>query len=82
MVFFQRIYIIIIHNMEKKILKAVLEDELVDWTVIKKWEAHEFESSMAEYLLNAYSNRRELVEESKEEKKVEKKSEKKTSKKK
>lgn len=66
--------------MEKKILKAVLEDELVDWVLIKKWEAHEFESSMAEYLLNAYWNRRELVEES-EEKKVEKKSEKKTSKK-
>ena len=67
--------------MEKKILKAVLEDELVDWVVIKKWETYEFESSMAEFLLNAYWNRRELVEE-KEEKKVEKKTEKKTSKKK
>ena len=67
--------------MEKKILKAVLEDELVDWTVIKKWEAHEFDVSMADYLLNNYSNRRELVEE-KEEAKEEKKPAKKTSKKK
>ena len=67
--------------MEKKILKAVLEDELVDWVEIKKGEEHEFDVSMADYLLNNYSNRRELVEE-KEEKKVEKKPAKKTSKKK
>lgn len=71
--------------MEKKILKAVLEDELVDWVEIKKGEEHEFDVSMADYLLNNYSNRRELVEEkdeSKEEKKEEKKPAKKTSKKK
>ena len=72
--------------MEKKILKAILEDELVDWVEIKKWETHEFDVLMADYLLNAYSNHRELVEESekdsKEEKKEEKKAEKKVSKKK
>ena len=69
--------------MEKKILKAVLEDELVDWVEIKKWEKHEFDVSMADYLLNAYSNHRELVEESeKEDSKEEKKAEKKVSKKK
>lgn len=69
--------------MEKKILKAVLEDELVDWVEIKKWEKHEFDVSMANYLLNAYSNHRELVEESeKEDSKEEKKAEKKVSKKK
>lgn len=67
--------------MNKKILKAVLEDELVDWVEIKKGEEHEFDVSMADYLLNNYSNRRELVEE-KEEKKEEKKPAKKTSKKK
>lgn len=70
-----------IWEMEKKILKAVLEDELVDGVEIKKWEKHEFESSMADYLLNAYGNRRELCSsEEKEEK--EEKAEKKVSKKK
>ena len=70
--------------MEKKILKAVLEDELVDWVEIKKWEKHEFDVSMADYLLNAYSNHRELVDESEKEtdSKEEKKAEKKVSKKK
>lgn len=60
--------------MEKKILKAILEDELVDWVEIKKWEKHEFDESMADYLLRAYWNHREEVqEEAKEEKKAEKK---------
>jgi len=61
-------------EMEKKILKAILEDELVDWVEIKKWEKHEFDKSMAEYLLRAYgSHREEVQEEAKEEKKAEKK---------
>lgn len=71
--------------MDKKILKAVLEDELVDWVEIKKWEKHEFDVSMANYLLNAYSNHRELVEEAEskdDSEKEEKKAEKKVSKKK
>lgn len=68
--------------MEKKILKAVLEDELVDWVEIKRWEKHEFDVSMADYLLNAYSNHRELVEESEKDSKKEEKAEKKVSKKK
>lgn len=66
--------------MEKKILKAILEDELVDWVVIKKWEKHEFDVEMANYLLRAYSNHRELIEESKESK--EEKADKKVAKKK
>ena len=68
--------------MEKKKVRAILEDELVDWVVIKKWEI--FETELADYLLNNYSNHRELVEEdSKEEKKEEKKTaDKKVSKKK
>lgn len=70
--------------MEKKKVKAILEDELVDWQLIKKGEV--FETELADYLLRAYSDRRELVEESekdsKEEPKVEKKAEKKVSKKK
>ena len=61
-----------------KKVKPILEDELVDWQLIKKWET--FETPLADYLLNAYSNRRELVEEKeskddseKEEKKADKK---------
>lgn len=71
--------------MPKKI-RAILEDELLDWVVIKKWET--IETNIADYLLNRYPDRRELVEEndskeeSKEEKKEEKKAEKKVSKKK
>ena len=67
--------------MPKKI-RAILEDELVDWQIIKKWET--FETNIADYLLNRYPDRRELVEEndSKEESKEEKKADKKVSKKK
>lgn len=67
--------------MPKKI-RAILEDELVDWQIIKKGEI--FETNIADYLLNRYPDRRELVEEndSKEESKEEKKAEKKVSKKK
>lgn len=72
---------------EIKKVRPILEDELVDWQIIKKWEV--FETPLADYLLNAYSNRRELVEdeeasteEKKEAKKEEKKAEKKVSKKK
>ena len=64
--------------MPKKV-KAILEDELVDWVLIKKWEV--FETVLADYLLSAYPNRRELVEEDeseeiKEDVKEEKKSKK------
>lgn len=60
--------------MEKKILKAILEDEIVDWVSVKKWEKHEFDEWMASYLLRAYWNHREEVqEEEKAEKKVSKK---------
>lgn len=60
--------------MEKKVLKAILEDEIVDWVSVKKWEKHEFDESMADFLLRAYWNHREEVqEEAKEEKKAEKK---------
>ena len=58
--------------MEKKKVRAILEDELVNGEIIKKWEI--FETELADYLLFNYSNRRELVvEEEKEEKKAEKK---------
>lgn len=52
--------------MEKKKVKAILEDELVNGEIIKKWEIYETDSDFANYLLNNYSNRRELVEESAE----------------
>lgn len=67
---------------EIKKVRAILEDELVDWQIVKKWEV--IETLLADYLLNAYWNHRELVEEndSKEESKEEKKAEKKVSKKK
>ena len=62
MVFFQRIYFISnIKMSEVKKVRAILEDELVNGVVIKKWEV--FETELADYLLNNYSNRRELVEE-------------------
>lgn len=73
MAFFRRIYFISIEQMEKKILKAILEDELVDWVEIKKWEKHEFDESMADYLLRAYWNHREEVQEEAKEEKAEKK---------
>lgn len=62
---------------EIKKVRPILEDELVDWQIVKKWEV--FETPLADYLLNAYWNRRELVEENesidskKAEKKVSKK---------
>lgn len=65
---------------EIKKVRAILEDELVDWQIVKKWEV--LETPLADYLLNAYSNRRELVEDEKESSKEEKKAEKKVSKKK
>ena len=83
MVFFRRIYFIKYRQKmpEIKKVRAILEDELVDWQIVKKWEV--LETPLADYLLNAYGNHRELVEES--EKKTdseEKKAEKKVSKKK
>jgi hypothetical protein len=59
--------------MKKKILKAILEDEVVDWVSVKKWEKHEFDESMADYLLRAYWNHREEVQEEAKEEKAEKK---------
>lgn len=69
-------------DIQIKKVRPILEDELVDWQMIKKWET--FETPLADYLLNAYWNRRELVEEkdSKEESKEEKKADKKVAKKK
>lgn len=63
---------------EIKKVRPILEDELVDWQIVKKWEV--FETPLANYLLNAYWNRRELVEEN--ESTDSKKAEKKVSKKK
>ncbi len=59
--------------MKKKILKAILEDEVVDWVSVKKWEKHEFDEAMADYLLRAYWNHREEVQEEAKEEKAEKK---------
>lgn len=50
-------------------VRAILQDELVDWKEIKKWEI--FETELWEYLLRNYSNHREEVKE--EEKHEEKK---------
>ena len=69
---------------EVKKVRAVLEDELVNGIIVKKGEV--FETELADYLLNNYSNRRELVEdqdehEEKKEKEEKKETKKKTSKK-
>ena len=55
---------------EIKKVRAILEDELVDWQIVKKWEV--IETPLADYLLNAYWNHRELVEESEKDSKEEK----------
>ena len=51
-------------------VRAILEDELVDWVEVKKWAILETSQEMAEYLLRAYSNRREAVEEDEKEEEV------------
>lgn len=64
-------------------VKAILEDELIDWVEVKKWAIFETSKEMAEYLLRAYPERREAVEEDEavEEVKEEKKADKKPAKK-
>lgn len=63
-------------------VKAILDDELLNWIEIKKWEVYEVSDDLWDYLLRAYWNRREKVEEETEEKteeeeiRVEKKSKK------
>lgn len=58
-------------------VKAILDDELLNWIEIKKWEVYEVSDDLWDYLLRAYWNRREKVEEEAEEEiRVEKKSKK------
>jgi hypothetical protein len=62
-----------------KKVKAILEDELLNGEVVKKWSIVEVSKSLAEYLVRAYNNRWQIVEEDvkaevKEEKKSSKKS--------
>lgn len=71
------IYISTIRIMKK--VKAILEDELLNGEVVKKWSIVEVSKSLAEYLVRAYNNRWQIVEEDvkaevKEEKKSSKKS--------
>lgn len=54
-----------------KKVKAILEEELLNGVVVKKWEVIEVEKWLAEYLVRAYSNRREFVEGDSKEEKVE-----------
>lgn len=56
-------------------VKAILDDELLNWIEIKKWTTYEVDDELWDYLLRAYGNRREEV---KEEEKVEKKTTKKS----
>lgn len=56
-------------------VKAILDDELLNWIEIKKWTIYEVDDELWDYLLRAYWNRREEV---KEEEKVEKKATKKS----
>lgn len=49
-------------------VKAILDDELLNWIEIKKWEVYEVSDDLWDYLLRAYWNRREKVEEEAEEK--------------
>lgn len=65
---------------EIKKVKAILEDELVNGVIVKKGEV--FETELADYLLNNYSNRRELVEDQDEHEEKEEKEDKKETKKK
>lgn len=56
-------------------VKAILDDELLNWIEIKKWTTYEVDDELWDYLLRAYGNHREEV---KEEEKVEKKATKKS----
>ena len=58
-------------------LKAILDDELINWTEVKKGGTYECDENMYNYLLKAYWNHREPVEETEE---VEEKEVKKTTK--
>ena len=61
----------------RKKLEAILEDELVNWVEIKKWEIFETDSDFADYLLNNYSRHWKLVLESSDDEKSEEAEEKK-----
>lgn len=43
------------------ILKAILENELINWVEVKKWDTYECDDNMWSYLLRAYGNRREEI---------------------
>ena len=60
--------------MSKRVI-AILEDEMVDWVEVKKWEV--FETPLADYLLRAYPERWEEVKENAEKKDDKKKDDKK-----
>lgn len=67
-----------------KKVKAILEEELLNGEVVKKGEVIEVEKWLADYLVRAYANHWQLVDEKEEkaeaveEKKVEKKASKKS----
>lgn len=44
-------------------VKAILEDELLNWETIEKWSVIEVDELLWQYLLRAYWDRREKVEE-------------------
>lgn len=65
--------------MSKRVV-AILEDEMVDWIEVKKWEV--FETPLADYLLRAYPERWEEFKENTEKKDDKKKDDKKNNEKK
>lgn len=61
-------------------LKAILEDELLNGEIKKKWEVFETDEELWNFLLNAYGNRYAQVNDEEAEEKEEKKTSRKTKK--
>lgn len=49
-------------------VKAILDNEIIDWVEVKKGTITEVDDLLWDYLLRAYKERREKVEDEKEEK--------------
>ena len=44
-------------------VKAILDNEIIDWIEVKKWAITEVDDLLWDYLLRAYTDRWEKVEE-------------------
>ena len=52
-------------------VKAILDNEIIDWIEVKKWAITEVDDLLWDYLLRAYKDRREKAEEDEETEEIE-----------